>query len=162
LHFIFKINTLLLSRCIINLIFITMSSYRQLLYHIVFRTKNGMPSINPEHADQLFSYITGIIKNKNSHLYRINGTENHLHILTDLHPSYALSDFIRELKVSTSVWMKERGLFPSFDGWADGYGSFRAERSGGFADLRFHRRLFTYRHICGFLVETVPRFIRCI
>ena len=83
-----------------------------------------MPSVNPEYADQLFSYITGIIKNKNSHLYRINGTENHLHILTDLHPSIALSDFMRELKVSTSVWMKERGLFPSFDGWADGYGSF--------------------------------------
>jgi len=101
-----------------------MSSYRQLLYHIVFRTKNSMASINPEHADQLYSYITGIIKNKNSHLYRINGTENHLHILTDLHPSYALSDFMRELKVSTSVWMKERRLFPSFDGWADGYGSF--------------------------------------
>jgi hypothetical protein len=31
---------------------------------------------------------------------------------------------MRELKVSTSVWMKERGLFPLFDGWADGYGSF--------------------------------------
>jgi REP element-mobilizing transposase RayT len=83
-----------------------------------------MPSIKPEHANQLFSYITGIIKNKNSHLYRINGTENHLHILTDLHPSYALSDFMRELKVSTSVWMKESGLFPCFEGWADGYGSF--------------------------------------
>ena len=101
-----------------------MSSYRQLLYHIVFRTKNSMPSIKPEHADQLFSYISGIIKNKNCHLYRINGTENHLHILTDLHPSYALSDFMRELKVSTSVWMKGSGLFPGFDGWADGYGSF--------------------------------------
>jgi REP element-mobilizing transposase RayT len=90
----------------------------------VFRTKNSMPSINLKHSDQLFSYITGIIKNKNSHLYRINGTENHLHILTDLHPSYALSDFMRELKVSTSVWMKESGLFPGFEGWADGYGSF--------------------------------------
>ncbi len=58
-----------------------MSSYCQLLYLIVFRTKNSMPSVNPEHVDQLFSYITGIIKNKNSHLYRISGTENHLHIL---------------------------------------------------------------------------------
>ena len=33
-----------------------MSSYRQLLYHIVFRTKNSMPSINPEHADQQTAY----------------------------------------------------------------------------------------------------------
>jgi len=31
---------------------------------------------------------------------------------------------MRELKVSTSMWMKESGLFPEFDGWAEGYGSF--------------------------------------
>jgi len=122
-----------------------MSSYRQLLYHIVFRTKNSMPSVNPEHADQLFSYITGIIKNKNSHLYCINGTENHLHILTDLHPSFALSDFMRELKVSTSVWMKESGLFPGKVFSLESiFSSVRAEKYGGFADLRFHPHLYTH------------------
>jgi REP element-mobilizing transposase RayT len=71
----------------------------------------------------LFAYITGIIKNKNSHLYRINGVENHLHVLTDVHPSIALADFMREIKASTSSWMKSSGLFPAFNGWAEGYGS---------------------------------------
>jgi len=101
-----------------------MSSYRQLLYHLVFRTKGSLPTIKQDHTDQLFAYITGIIKNKNSHLYRINGIENHLHILTDLHPSIALADFMREIKVSSSIWMKNGNLFPGFNGWADGYGSF--------------------------------------
>jgi putative transposase len=101
-----------------------MSSYRQLLYHLVFRTKDSLPSINQEHVTHLYSYITGIVKNKNCHLYRINGVENHLHILTDLHPSIALADFMRELKVASSVWMKNMVYFPSFDGWAEGYGSF--------------------------------------
>ena len=101
-----------------------MSSYRQLLYHIVFRTKNSTPSIDQDNTEQLYSYISGIIRNKNSHLYRVSGTENHLHILTDLHPSIALANFMRELKTSTSIWMKEKGLFPLFDGWAEGYGSF--------------------------------------
>lgn len=50
--------------------------------------------------------------------------ENHLHILTDMHPSVALADFVREIKVSTSLWMKSSGLFPSFIGWAEGYGAF--------------------------------------
>jgi REP element-mobilizing transposase RayT len=72
----------------------------------------------------LCSYINGIIRNKNSHLYRINGTSDHLHILTDLHPSLALADFMRDLKVSTSMWMKNNNLFPMFEGWAEGYGSF--------------------------------------
>ena len=101
-----------------------MSSYRQLLYHLVFRTKDSKPTIGQNNADKLYAYITGIIKNKNSHLYRINGIENHLHILSDLHPSIALADFVKEIKVSTSMWMKSGELFPLFNGWADGYGSF--------------------------------------
>lgn len=101
-----------------------MSSYRQLLYHLVFRTKNSQPTIKQENAGELNAYITGIIKHKNSHLYRINGIENHLHILTDIHPSIALADFMREIKVSTSIWMKNGNYFPSFNGWAEGYGAF--------------------------------------
>jgi putative transposase len=101
-----------------------MSSYRQHLYHLVFRTKDSLPTINLDKSDKLYSYITGLIKNKDSHLYRINGMENHLHILTDEHPSIAPADFIREVKVSTSLWMKKSGLFPAFKGWAVGYGSF--------------------------------------
>jgi putative transposase len=101
-----------------------MSSYRQLLYHIVFRTKDSRPTIDQDIVGELYSYIGGIIRNKNSHLYQINGVEDHLHILTDMHPSVALSDFVREIKVSSSVWMKEKKHFPLFEGWAEGYGSF--------------------------------------
>jgi REP element-mobilizing transposase RayT len=90
----------------------------------VFRTQDSQPALKRDHTDKLYAYITGIIKNKNSHLYRINGVENHLHILTDVHPSVALADFVREIKVSTSIWMKNSGLFPAFKGWAEGYGSF--------------------------------------
>jgi REP element-mobilizing transposase RayT len=57
-------------------------------------------------------------------LYRINGVENHLHVLTDLHPSIALADFMREIKASSSLWMKNSGYFPAFNGWSEGYGAF--------------------------------------
>jgi REP element-mobilizing transposase RayT len=73
---------------------------------------------------ELCSYITGILRNKNCKLYRINGTNDHLHILTDIHPSLALADLMRDIKVSTSVWIKEQKLLSAFDGWAEGYGSF--------------------------------------
>ena len=101
-----------------------MSSYRQHLYHIVFRTKESLPTIRQNNAHELYSYITGITKQKNSHLYRINGVENHLHILTDMNPSIAPIDFVKDIKVSSSIWMKRSRLFPAFNGWAVGYGSF--------------------------------------
>jgi REP element-mobilizing transposase RayT len=101
-----------------------MSSYRQHLYHIVFRTKDSIPTIRQDHVNDQYAYFTGIIKNKKSHLYRINGVENHLHILTDINPSLAPIDFMRDIKVSSSLWIKSSGFFPAFTGWAVGYGSF--------------------------------------
>jgi len=98
-----------------------MSAYRQILYHIVFRTKGSKKTINQENFVELKKYIWGIIKNKKCVLYRINGMEEHIHILSDLHPSLALADYLRHIKVSSSKWMKESGLFPLFRGWGIKY-----------------------------------------
>jgi REP element-mobilizing transposase RayT len=47
--------------------------------------------------------------------------EDHLHILSDLHPSIALADYMRDMKTASSLWLKQSGKFPHFTGWADGY-----------------------------------------
>jgi len=98
-----------------------MSSYRQILYHLVFRTKDSRKTLVQENTPELFSYMTGIIKNKNCFLYRINGMEEHIHILCDLHPSIALADFMRDMKTASSIWLKNSRKFPLFEGWSDGY-----------------------------------------
>jgi len=50
--------------------------------------------------------------------------EDHLHILMNLHPSTALADFIRQLKLTTSNWIKANKIFPKFTYWQEGYGAF--------------------------------------
>ncbi|GAA4402874.1 IS200/IS605 family transposase [Nibrella viscosa] len=99
-------------------------SYRQILYQIVFGTRHRKPTINETHCADLYNYIWGVIKNKKCKLFRINGVEDHIHILCDLHPTVALADLVKDIKVGSSLWMKESGLFPAFEGWADGYGAF--------------------------------------
>ena len=101
-----------------------MGSYRQVFYHIVFGTKYRAPVIDPIHEQELHKYTWGIIKNKGCILYRINGMEDHIHILSDLHPSISLADYVKSIKLASSLWMKETGKFPNFRGWADGYGAF--------------------------------------
>ncbi len=98
-----------------------MSSYRQILYHIIFRTKDSKTTLPLSHSDDLYKYIWGIVKQKDGHLYRINGMENHIHLLSDLHPSIALADFVRDIKVASSLWLKNNPGFPDFKGWTDGY-----------------------------------------
>jgi putative transposase len=101
-----------------------MSSYRQILYHLNFHTKNSEKVLKNSDNDELFKYICGIFKNNNCKVYRINGVEDHIHIICDLHPSVALATLVKEIKVSTSKWIKEKGLYPTFSNWAEGYGAF--------------------------------------
>ena len=97
-----------------------MNSYRQILYHIVFCTYKRKKTIPEEHQEELYRYIWGVIKAKNCMLFRINGTENHIHILCDLHPSVALADLLREIKKSTNLWIKKTGNYPQFSSWSEG------------------------------------------
>jgi putative transposase len=98
-----------------------MSSYRQILYHIIFGTKNRLPSIPNDVSENLYKYIWGVIKNHNCVLYRINGIEDHIHMLCDLHPSCNLSELVKDIKVSSSFWIKNSNKYPLFTGWSEGY-----------------------------------------
>ena len=99
-------------------------SHRQIFYQIVFGTKDREATLTEEHSEELYKYIWGVIKNNNCKLYRINGMEDHIHIFSDLHPSVSLADYIKTIKVSSSIWMKGYGKFPKFKNWQDSYGAF--------------------------------------
>lgn len=101
-----------------------MSNYTQIYYQIVFSTKHRNPTIDVKYDRELYKYIYGIVKQKKCKLYRINGVEDHIHLFTSLHPTLALCNFIKDIKVASSLWMKESGLFPLFNGWQLGYGAF--------------------------------------
>ena len=98
-----------------------MSTYTQILYQIVFCPKHRSPCLKKEGREELFRYIAGLLKNKNCQLYRINGVEDHIHILTHLHPTVALSTLVQSIKISSSIFIKETQIFPDFKGWQDGY-----------------------------------------
>jgi REP element-mobilizing transposase RayT len=101
-----------------------MSTYTQICYHIVFSTKDRHPVLRQERREDLFRYIWGILKNRDSHLYRINGTEDHVHILSSLHQSVSLADLIKDIKTGSSLWIKKEGIFRTFSHWQDGYAAF--------------------------------------
>lgn len=101
-----------------------MSTYTQILYQIIFSTKNRERVLDGNNRELLFKYIWGVLKNNKCHLYRINGIEDHIHIVMHLHPSVALSSLIKDIKSSSNVYIKENKLFENFKGWQDGYGAF--------------------------------------
>ena len=101
---------------------INIMAYTNLLYHIVFRPKNSESVIPMENEEMLYRYIWGVVKHKNGVLYRIGGMPDHVHLLVQLPATVAIADFVRDLKTSTNVYLKEnKDSFPKFDGWARSY-----------------------------------------
>ena len=89
--------------------------------HIVFATKNRYPAISMFHRKELYNYIYSILENYKCGVIRIGGVQDHLHILINLNPTVALSDLVKAIKQSTSIWMKNHPSFPKFEKWQAGY-----------------------------------------
>jgi REP element-mobilizing transposase RayT len=85
-----------------------MATYTQILYHVVYGTKNHNGTLDLESHDELCRYTAGILQNKSCFVYKVGGYTEHLHILMTLHPTLALADLVKDLKIAQSKWMKTR------------------------------------------------------
>jgi REP element-mobilizing transposase RayT len=104
-------------------------SYTNLLYHIVFSTKDRQPLLTDAYQSRLYDYIGGTIRNLGGISLGINGTEDHVHVLAKLRPDKAVSDVLRDLKANASGWMHD--VFPDLKdfSWQRGYGAFTVSAS---------------------------------
>lgn len=93
--------------------------------HIVFSTKAREPYFAEKSIRvEMHSYLGGVCRNHNSFPIIVGGHNDHVHIVCRLSKSLAIDNFVRELKVESSKWMKTKGpIFESFR-WQSGYGSF--------------------------------------
>ncbi|WP_116107080.1 transposase [Lewinella sp. IMCC34191] len=101
-----------------------MNAYFSTVYQIVFATKYRQPTLTKPGREELFKCICGILKNKKCFPYRVGGVEDHLHIVCSVHPSVAVSDLVKDVKLGATSHIKEAGLFPKFDRWQRGYAAF--------------------------------------
>lgn len=107
-----------------------MASHQQLLYHIVFSTKERRPFLEDhDFRETVWSYMAGTASNLDGHALRIGGYIDHTHLLLRIPAKVAVADFVRQLKASTSKHINEgKGRRWPFH-WQDGYGAFTVSRS---------------------------------
>lgn len=104
-------------------------SYTNLIYHLVFSTKNRQSLITDKIKLRLYDYIGGTIRKQGGIALAINGMADHVHVLAKLRPDKSLSDVLRDLKANSSGWMQE--VFPELKhfSWQNGYGAFTVSTS---------------------------------
>jgi len=105
------------------------SSYCNLLYHIVFSTKERYPWLNSEVAAEMHAYLGGAVRNLDGIALGVGGQPDHVHILAKLRQDVPLSKVIGELKANASRWMHKSFPEAAKFAWQTGYGAFSVSES---------------------------------
>jgi REP element-mobilizing transposase RayT len=100
-----------------------------LLYHIIFSTKDREPLIRDSFRDELEKYIAGIIRNEGGILLDIGGMPDHLHLIAKFKPDRSVAEMVRLIKANSSKWVNEHHGEPGRFAWQSGYGAFSVSQS---------------------------------
>ena len=104
-------------------------SLSKLYTHIIFHIKNPHVKIRKQENNELYSYIGTIIKDTGSIPIKINGVEDHIHILCVMSKNIALAKLVEEVKRHSSRWIKTKGDYYTKFAWQGGYGGFSVSPS---------------------------------
>jgi len=105
------------------------TTYSNLLYHIVFSTKQRLPLIDDNWQEELYRYIGGIIRAEGGVLLEIGGINDHVHILAKLKPAISVAEMLNKIKANSSKWANDHKMKMRKFGWQEGYSAFSVSES---------------------------------
>jgi REP element-mobilizing transposase RayT len=105
------------------------NTYTQLYAQLIFSPEGRQNLIQERIKNDVYKYVSGIIKNKNQKLMAINGMPDHVHILIGFSPDIALSVLVRDIKSSTTNYINEQKFIAGKFSWQSGFGAFTYSKS---------------------------------
>jgi len=100
------------------------NTFSQIYIQTVFAVSNRMSLIRSEFKEDLYKYISGIVRNQGQKLISINGMPDHVHILIGLRPAMALADLVKDIKADSSNFINDNKWIRGRFSWQEGYGAF--------------------------------------
>ncbi len=112
------------------------STYLSLHYHLVFSTKERRPLIRDPWRVRLHDYLGGTVNGLAGFVQQIGGVQDHVHLLVGLKATHCLSDFMRELKKASSIWVHDVMGDIGFT-WQEGYSAFTVSATAREAVVKY-------------------------
>lgn len=104
-------------------------SYSQIYLQYVFAVKGRQNLLQKPWREEVFKYISGIIKGKNQKPIIVNGVSDHVHVFVGLKPAMPIPDLIRDIKNNSSNFINENKWVKGKFSWQEGYGVFSYSHS---------------------------------
>ena len=96
---------------------------------MIFTVQDGTCAVREPGEEELYKYITGIIRNQGHKLLAINGMPDHVHILIGMRPVQSLSDLLQDIKGDSSKWINQKKFVKGRFSWQEGFGAFSYSKS---------------------------------
>lgn len=100
------------------------NTFSQIYIQTVFAVSNRQSVIKADFKEDLYKYITRIVRNQGQKLIAINGMPDHVHILIGLRPAMALADLVQDIKADSSNFINKKKWVQGKFSWQEGYGAF--------------------------------------
>lgn len=119
--------------------------------HVIFSTKNREPWIHDGVRERLHGYMAAALQGLDCYPVLFNSVEDHIHLLFDLGRRVSIADAVREVKASSSRWIKSLDPKLTPFAWQAGYGVFAVSMSNldevrdYIARQREHHRRMTFQ-----------------
>lgn len=104
-------------------------TYSQIYIQYVFAVKKRANLLQKPWRDEVFKYISGIIKGKDQKPIIVNGVSDHIHIFVGLKPTMRISDLVRDIKNNSSNFINDNKYVKGKFEWQGGYGAFSYSHS---------------------------------
>jgi putative transposase len=99
-------------------------TFSQIYIQYVFAVKGRQNILQKPWRDEVFKYMSGIIKGKNQKPIIVNGVSDHVHVFVGLKPSMCIADLVRDIKNNSSNFINEQKYLKGKFAWQEGYGAF--------------------------------------
>jgi len=116
-------------------------SLSNVLVHIVFSTKERHPFLaDPSLRVAMHKHLAAVSAELRCPVLKVGGAEDHVHMLARQARTITLAGWVRELKRTSSLWVKELPAGPNVFQWQAGYGAFSVSQSQSAAVERYIAR----------------------
>jgi REP element-mobilizing transposase RayT len=130
--------------------------YWELLYHLVWATKNREPLIIADLESELDKYLRGKGIEMGGIVHAVGGIEDHVHLAVSIPPRIAVATFVGQIKGASSHWVNHLSSHGGPFDWQDGYGALSFGKRSLPAVVRYVTSQ-RERHRTGRLIEGMER-----
>lgn len=92
-----------------------------LFVHIIWSVQNREPLLTKPIRAILFSHMQKRAGEKGINVLAVNGVEDHVHTLIQLHPAQNLSQVVKSIRTDASEWINETKLVANPFQWEEAY-----------------------------------------